>query len=173
MDTLTHRIAREDPRGADLALLMTRHAADCQAETPPESCHRLDPADLHRPEIAFFVGRIDGQPVSMGAVKDLGGGEGEVKSMHVLAEWRGRGLSRQMLEHLLAEARTLGLRRVSLETGAQPIFAPARALYERAGFTDCPPFASYRPDPASCFMTLALALPIAQTSGRRPRSSAG
>ena len=156
MDTLTHSIAREDPRGADLALLMDRHAADCSAESPPESCHRMDPADLARPDIAFFVGRVDGVPVSMGAVMDLGRGEGELKSMHVLAEWRGRGLSRQMLAHLLAEARAMGLRRVSLETGVQPIFAPARALYARTGFTDCPPFAGYRPDPASCFMTLAL-----------------
>jgi putative acetyltransferase len=157
MDPLSHSIAREDPRVTDLALLMARHEADCTAESPPESCHRLDPADLARPEIAFFVGRIAGQPVSMGAVLDLGGGDGELKSMHVLAEWRGRGLSRQMLDHLLAEARAIGLRRVSLETGVQPIFGAARALYSRAGFTDCPPFGGYRPDPASCFMTLTLA----------------
>ncbi len=156
MDTLTHTIAREDPRGAELALLMDRHAADCREECPPESCHRMDPADLARPDIAFFVGRVGGVPVSMGAVMNLGGAEGELKSMHVLAEWRGKGLSRQMLDHLLAEARAMGLRRVSLETGVQPNFTSARALYARSGFIECPPFGSYRPDPASCFMTLAL-----------------
>jgi putative acetyltransferase len=162
MDTLTHSIAAEDPRGADLALLMERHEADCSAESPPESCHRLNPADLARPAIRFFVGRIDGQPVSMGAVMDLGGGAGELKSMHVLAEWRGRGLSRQMLDLLLAEARAMGLRRVSLETGVQPIFRSARALYTRAGFTECPPFGNYRPDLASCFMTFDLTKPSAR-----------
>jgi hypothetical protein len=36
-------------------------------------------------------------------------------------------------------------------------FAPARALYARYGFTPCAPFADYRPDPNSAFMTLALA----------------
>jgi putative acetyltransferase len=35
-------------------------------------------------------------------------------------------------------------------------FAPARSLYERAGFVYCGPFASYRPSPNSVFMTLKL-----------------
>jgi putative acetyltransferase len=39
---------------------------------------------------------------------------------------------------------------VALETGvSQP---EAIALYRRAGFRDCPPFASYKPDPLSLFM---------------------
>ena len=35
-------------------------------------------------------------------------------------------------------------------------FAPARRLYERFGFEPCPPFADYRPDPHSVYMTLPL-----------------
>jgi len=82
---------------------------------------------------------------------------GEVKSMHVLAEYRGQGLSRLMLDHLLAEARSAGLGRLSLETGSQEMFLPARRLYERAGFTYCDPFGDYVLDPNSVFMTLTLA----------------
>jgi len=158
-----HVIESADPRDPALALLMARHEADCTAETPPESCHRLNPADLATPDIAFFVGYSDGVPVSMGALKRLNATEGELKSMHVLAEWRGQGLSRRMLDRLLEAARAQGLARVSLETGAQPIFAPARGLYAAAGFQPCGPFGSYRDDPASRFMTLALGGPMPQT----------
>lgn len=154
---MLHQIQAADPRDPALGLLMARHEADCTAQTPPESCHRLDPAGLATPDIAFFVGRSAGQPVSMGALKRLSATEGELKSMHVLTEWRGRGFSRLMLARLLAEASALGLVRVSLETGAQPVFAAARALYASAGFGECGPFGPYRPDPASVFMTRDLA----------------
>ena len=93
----------------------------------------------------------------MGALKRHDGGLAEIKSMHVLSQLRGRGLARQMLDHLVAEARAAGMRRVSLETGAQESFAPARKLYETAGFVTCPPFAEYRVDPMSAYMTLSLA----------------
>jgi putative acetyltransferase len=93
----------------------------------------------------------------MGAIKRLTSPDhGEIKSMHVLMEMRGRGLARMLLDHLIAAAREEGLTRLSLETGAQPSFEAARLLYERAGFTYCDPFEGYRPDPNSVFMTLAI-----------------
>ena len=150
-------IGRESPVGADLALLMARHAADMHADTPPESIHMMDAGQLAVPEVAFFVLREGGVPVAMGAFKHLSGGHGEIKSMHVLAEHRGRGLSRAMLVYLMDAARAAGLARLSLETGAERIFAPARGLYERAGFTYCDPFEGYGPDPNSVFMTKVLA----------------
>ena len=76
--------------------------------------------------------------------------------MHVLTEARGRGLSKAMLAHLLQAATQDGLSRLSLETGIQPTFVAARALYERAGFTECGPFTGYGPDPNSVFMTKQL-----------------
>jgi putative acetyltransferase len=36
-------------------------------------------------------------------------------------------------------------------------FAPGRALYQRHGFSYCSPFADYREDPNSVFMTRVLA----------------
>lgn len=149
-------IAAESPLGADLALLFARHEAHCHADTPPESIHMMDRSTLDAPEILFLVARDAGSPLAMGAVKTIAPGHGEIKSMHVLDEARGRGLARQMLTALMDHAARRGLTRLSLETGAQDSFAPARALYLAAGFTPCPPFASYGPDPMSAFLTRTL-----------------
>ena len=150
-------ITRESPLGPDLALLMARHTADMHADTPPESIHMMDAGQLAVPGISFYVLREAGQPLAMGAFKRLGSTHAELKSMHVLAEARGRGLSRRMLDHLTAEAATAGITKLSLETGVQPTFVAARALYTRAGFTECPPFEGYTVDPNSVFLTKQLA----------------
>ncbi len=150
-------ITRESPLGTDLALLMQRHSIDMWAETPPESIHMMDASQLDIPSVAFYVMREDGQARAMGAFKRLSDDHGEIKSMHVLAEHRGRGLSGLMVRHLMAEARAAGITRLSLETGSQTIFVPARRLYEKAGFVECGPFEGYHLDPNSVFMTRALA----------------
>ena len=149
-------IAAESPLGPDLAELMARHTAAMHADTPPESIHMMDAGQLAAPGIAFYVMRQDGRPVGMGAVKRLDGTTGEIKSMHVLSDRRGQGLARLLLDVLMAEARAMGLARLSLETGAQDSFHAARSLYERAGFSYCPPFPPYLPDPNSVFMTRAI-----------------
>lgn len=153
---MTLRIDRESPLGADLEPLFARHTAEMHAESPPESIHMLPAAGLAGDDIAFVVIRDAGRPVAMGALKDLGHAQGELKSMHVLTEYRRRGLSRMLLSHLTDHARARGFARLSLETGTQPGFLAARGLYARAGFTECPPFGSYRTDPNSVFMTLLL-----------------
>jgi putative acetyltransferase len=72
-----------------------------------------------------------------------------------------RGIGRAMLFHLLQAARAQGFRRVSLETGTTAAFAPARALYQSAGFIPRGPFAGYQPSEDNLFMTLELdAVPL-------------
>lgn len=149
-------ITEESPVGADLKLLFERHTADMHADTPPESIHMMDASELAIPEVRFFVMRDVGMPVGMGAFKRIDDAHAEIKSMHVLAEMRGKGLSRRMLDHLMDEARVMGYRRLSLETGVQPTFVAARALYAKAGFEECPPFEGYWEDPNSVFMTRTL-----------------
>jgi putative acetyltransferase len=150
-------LAAESPLGPDLALLFQRHTADMHADTPPESIHMMDAGELAIPAVRFFVMREDGVPVGMGAFKAIDDRHAEIKSMHVLIEARGRGLSRRMLDHLIAQARAEGFTRLSLETGVQPTFIAARALYAKAGFVDCPPFEGYWDDPNSVFLTKTLA----------------
>ncbi len=153
--TLT--IGRENPTGADLALLFERHTADMHADTPPESIHMMDSRELDIPSVAFFVARENGGPLAMGAFKHLSDpAHAEIKSMHVLAEARGRGLSKIMLAHVEAAARAALVTRLSLETGVQPGFVVARRLYERAGYALCSPFEGYEDDPNSLFMTKEL-----------------
>lgn len=153
---MTITIGPHDPRDPDLALLMARHTADMHADTPPESIHMMDAGQLAAPGISFFVMRDDDEPVGMGAFKRIDDGHAEIKSMHILIERRGQGLSKRMLEHLLSEARAAGFARLSLETGVQPMFVAARMLYAKAGFVECPPFEGYVADPNSVFMTRAL-----------------
>lgn len=155
MDALT--VSVESPLGADLDLLFARHSAHCHADTPPESMHMMGREGLAAPEITFLVLRDGAQAIAMGAIKQLGGAGVELKSMHVLTEARGSGASGRILDALIEAARASGARAVYLETGAQDSFAPARALYRRAGFADCAPFAGYREDPNSAFMVLSLA----------------
>lgn len=149
-------ITLEHPVQEDLALLHARHTAAMHADTPPESIHMLPADALAASDIAFYVMREDGRAVGMGALKRIDRGHAEVKSMHVLMELRGRGLARMLLGHLVTEARGQGYDRLSLETGAQESFGPARALYLNAGFVLCPPFADYRLDPNSVYMTIRL-----------------
>ncbi|AOZ68936.1 GNAT family N-acetyltransferase [Rhodobacter xanthinilyticus] len=149
-------ITREHPVQENLAHLHARHHAAMHADTPPESIHMLPPEALAAPGITFFVLREEGRALGMGALKRLAADHAEIKSMHILEETRGRGLARMMLGHLITEARSLGFARLSLETGSQPSFAPARALYLAAGFTECPPFEGYSLDPMSVYLTRAI-----------------
>ncbi len=146
-------IALESPLAPDLADLFARHTAAMHEDTPPESIHMMDAHELAIPAVSFFVMRIGGRPVGMGAYKRLSPGHAEIKSMHILSELRGQGLSRAMLAHLIDAARAAGITRISLETGVQPGFAAARGLYAAAGFAECAPFEGYAPDPNSLFMT--------------------
>lgn len=151
------RFEPESPLTDDLALLFARHTAEMHADTPPESIHMMPRTALASSTIDFFVLRNSGKPVGMAALKRLDSDQAEIKSMHVLVEARGNGLSRLMLDRLIDHAKRAGLIRLVLETGAQPSFSPARALYTAAGFRECPPFGDYRPDPNSVFMAQALA----------------
>jgi putative acetyltransferase len=149
-------ISVDDPRAADVRALLERHMTAMLAATPPEHAFALDVDGLLDPAVTFFSVRADGELLGVGAIKQLGPEHAEIKSMHTAAAARGRGVGRAMLNHLLGVARSRGCRRVSLETGTMAEFAPARALYESAGFTACAPFADYRPSEDNCFMTLAL-----------------
>ena len=150
-------IAPESPLTPDLLLLMQRHTQAMHSQSPPESIHMLDASKLAVPGIAFFVMRDGSEAIGMGAVKRIDDRHAEIKSMHILAEHRGKGLSRRMLDHLVAHALRQGFTRLSLETGSQSGFAPARGLYATAGFEECGPFEGYAPDTNSVFMTRTIA----------------
>ena len=159
------RIGPDDPRAPDVRELLRRHLEFARATTPPEGVFALDANGLLDPAVTVFSLREDGDLIAIGALRELDGGHGELKSMHTAAAARGRGAGRAILDHIIGVAAGRGYERLSLETGSMPAFGPARALYARAGFTRCGPFGGYRPSPTSTFMTLRLGTP--------PRGPAG
>ena len=143
----------DDPRVVEL---LTIHLTTSRAQTAPGSAHALDLRGLRSPDVRLWAAWDGAVLVGTAALKRLSPTDGEVKSMHTAAAHRRRGVASALLRHLIDEARAQGLERLSLETGSQPYFAPARALYAGFGFEECPPFGDYGPDPNSAFMSLEL-----------------
>ncbi|HEX5617744.1 MAG TPA: GNAT family N-acetyltransferase [Solirubrobacteraceae bacterium] len=146
----------DDPAADDVRALLGRHLAFARATTLPDEVYALDVHALLDPAVTFFSYRVDGELLGVAALKRIDDGHGEIKSMHTAEAARGRGVGRALVEHLIGVARERGYRRISLETGAGPAFAPARRLYASAGFGPSGPFAGYRPSPNSAYMTLTL-----------------
>jgi putative acetyltransferase len=122
-----------------------------------ESMHALDLDGLRGPGITFWTLRDDGRLAGCGAIKRLDESHAEIKSMRTAEGYQRRGVAARLLTHIEAQALGMGLTRLSLETGTEDYFAPARALYRRCGFGYCDPFGDYVPDPLSVFMTKKLA----------------
>ena len=114
-----------------------------------ESRHGFSVAKLLAENVAFFVTRYDGAPAGCGGIKLFGRDYGEVKRMFVRPEYRGLGLGRLMLDHLVRYAQDHGVGLVRLETGIHQ--QEAIGLYERAGFRRIGPFGEYTDDPLSLF----------------------
>jgi putative acetyltransferase len=133
------------------AMLMFHYETN-MAVTPPGSAHVFDLERLREPDISLWSAWEGDRLVGVGALKRISAGDGEVKSMHTLKAARGSGVGSAILRHIMEKAREMGLKRLYLETGAFDYFAPARSLYARHGFVECPPFAAYNLDKNSVFM---------------------
>lgn len=154
---MTITIREDDVEGPEIVALLQTHQDDQALRSPSNSNHTLDLDGLRAPDVTLWSAWQEEALLGCGALKELAPGHGEIKSMHTAAEHRGKGVAARLVEHILAEARQRGYQRLSLETGSAESFAPARGLYARFGFCDCPPFGDYPEDPYSAFMTLELA----------------
>ena len=150
------KIAVDDLSGPEIAAFLQEHLDEMRATTPPESKHALDLDALRRPEVTFWTVYEGDELLGCGALKELDGATGEIKSMRTAAAAKRRGVASALLEHIVAQARGRGYERLYLETGSFEFFAPARALYEKFGFTYCGPFADYKQDPNSAYMVKVL-----------------
>lgn len=144
----------DHPAVADLLRL---HLAGMAELSPPGSVHALDLSGLMAPGVSFWAAWERSEVLGCGALKALGDGEGEVKSMRTAPAHLRKGVAAALLEQIISTARARGYRRLSLETGTGPAFEPAHAFYRSFGFKDCGAFADYpADDPFSRFMSLAL-----------------
>ena len=78
------------------------------------------------------------------------------KSIRVADNFRKKGIGEKIINHLILEAKKLNIVKLSVETGAGNFFQPARKLFNKFGFKECPPFAHYKEDPNSCYYTLKI-----------------
>ena len=136
--------------------LLNFHFTSARGQTAEGSAHVLDLNGLQSPEISLWTIWDDDALLGCGALKRLSADHGEVKSMHTIQTARRKGAGSAILRHIIATARGEGMRRLSLETGSWDYFRPAREFYKDHGFQECAPFADYKQDPNSVFMSLDL-----------------
>lgn len=139
---------------ADLRALVQAHFDEMITMSPPEVSGVIDLPGFADPAITLYAMREGDLLLGCGALRELSPDAGEIKTMRIASEVRGRRLGGELLDHLLAEARRRGYRRVYLETGAEPFFTTARSLYRSRGFTQRGPFGDYKEHPHCVFMEL-------------------
>ncbi len=149
-------IRLDDLTGDDVAKLLSEHLQDMYATSPADSVHALDLSKLRQPHIDFWTIWENNQLAGCGAINRYSVDDVEIKSMRVSNAFRRRGVAATLLTFMLNEAKASGVKTVNLETGSMDFFIPARTLYARHGFIECGPFADYKADANSVFMTLSL-----------------
>jgi len=150
------RIELDDVSRPEVVALVEYHLRSMHEISPPDSVFALDLSGLKHPRVTFWTAWEGDDLLGMGGLKQLDREHGEIKSMRTAPTALRRGVARMMLDHIVQEARARSYRRLSLETGSNAPFAPAWALYERAGFVPSPPFGSYSDIGFSRYFTIEL-----------------
>ena len=149
-------IRKDDLSSAATRQLLRLHLAGMHASSPPGHVFALDLSGLQAPGVTVWSVWKDENICGIGALKQLDGASGEIKSMRTHPDHLRQGVAAALLEHIVREARARGFRRLSLETGSGPAFEPALALYRRRGFDDGGPFADYARSDFNQFLHLVL-----------------
>lgn len=141
---------------AEVNALLLKHFKELRSVSPEGSAHVLDIPGLKVDSIKFWSLWEEENLIGCGALKFLDKSHGEFKSIRVVDEYRKKGYGFKIINHLINEAKKLDIKKLSLETGAGDFFLPARKLFKKIGFVECPPFAHYKEDPNSYYMKLEL-----------------
>jgi len=142
-------VEKTDPHHPQATALLKQSHALMQSLFPPEDNFYLDIADLVDPSIHFFAARLGADLCGTGALK-VKDGYGEVKSMFVAEDARGKGIAEAILRQIEDQARAENLPVIKLETGN--VLHAAHKLYRRFGFQDCGVFGNYVAAKSSIFM---------------------
>ena len=136
--------------------LLVKHFKELKSVSPEGSAHVLDISGLKDPSIKFWSIWEENTLIGCGALKFLDENHGEFKSIRVIDDFRKKGYGFKIINHLIEEAKKLNVKKLSLETGSGDFFLPARKLFQKVGFEKCSPFAHYKEDANSCYMSLDL-----------------
>jgi putative acetyltransferase len=133
--------------------LLKKHFVELRAASPEGSAHVLDIPGLKIPSIKFWSLWDSEQLLGCGALKFLDKNHGEFKSIRIQDNFRKKGNGYKVIELLIDEAKKLDIKRLSIETGAGKFFEPARKLFKKCNFEPCGPFAHYKEDINSIYLT--------------------
>ena len=133
--------------------LLNKHFIELRAASPEGSAHVLDVAGLKVPSIKFWSLWENKKLLGCGALKFLDNIHGEFKSIRVHDNFRNKGNGIKVIDHLIVKAKILNIKRISIETGASNFFIPARKLFKKCNFEPCGPFAHYKEDLNSIYLT--------------------
>ena len=136
--------------------LLNKHFIELRSVSPEGSAHVLDIEGLKDQNIKFWSLWEDNLLMGCGALKFLNKEHGEFKSIRVEDRFRKKDNGIKILKHLIFEAKKLNIKRISVETGTGEFFTPARRLFDKCGFKLCKPFAHYKEDPNSCYMSMLI-----------------
>lgn len=140
----------------DVIALIKAHNEFAEANSPLGKCHYFSASDLKKPEVTFLTARDKGILAGCAALIERPDGLGELKSMHTSEPYRGKGIAKALVRHIILEATRRGYQELALETGSSAGFAPSRHLYETMGFARSEPFGDYRDNGFSVFMSRQL-----------------
>tara|TARA_B100000900_G_scaffold414701_1_gene442119 strand:+ start:1628 stop:2089 length:462 start_codon:yes stop_codon:yes gene_type:complete len=133
--------------------LLIKHFIELRAASPEGSAHVLDIDGLKHSSIKFWSLWNNKMLTGCGALKFLDNNHGEFKSIRVHDTFRNKGYGVEVIDHLINEAKKLNVKQLSIETGAGDFFIPARKLFKNCGFEPCEPFAHYKEDVNSIYLT--------------------
>ena len=133
--------------------LLKNHFIELRAASPEGSAHVLDIPGLKIESIKFWSLWENDKLMGCGALKFIDQKHGEFKSIRVHQNFRNKGYGIKIINHLIEEAKKLNIERISLETGAGEFFDPARKLFKKCNFLPCDPFAHYKKDKNSIYLT--------------------
>jgi putative acetyltransferase len=136
--------------------LLTKHFIELRAASPKGSTHVLDIPGLKVPSIKFWSLWENDLLMGCGALKFLDKEHGEFKSIRIHDNFRRMGNGINVINHLINEAKKLNIKKLSIETGAGEFFKPARNLFKQCGFETCVPFAHYKEDINSVYLTKSI-----------------
>jgi putative acetyltransferase len=152
-----HFFARvDDLRSSAVQRLVAEHLAGMHAQSPPGTVHALAIEGLQRPEITFWSVWSGEALCGCGALKQIDGAAGEIKSMRTRQEYLRQGLGQFMLDEIVRTAQARGYKRLYLETGTGPGFEAAHAIYLKNGFNWCGVFGDYVATDFNVFMQKSL-----------------
>ena len=156
-DNSSLTIRADDLSAPAVRALLALHLAQMQANSPPGLSFALDLSGLQRADVTVWTAWRGEALAGVGALKELGDGSGEVKSMRTHPDHLRQGVGAALLEHIIVVAQARGYRRLSLETGVGASFEAALNLYYKRGFVAGGSFAGYPPSDFNQMLHLSLA----------------